>query len=93
VGGDQIIVEDMPNITANNYPSVKKKTIPLLKKGKPSVSYNELVCAPKLASRAKDSQTPMQLASHIDKGFISEDTDANSRLSALTNNQKVNMKR
>jgi hypothetical protein len=53
--------------------------IPLLKKGKSSVNYNELICTTKIASR-------------VDKGFVSEDTDANSRLSALTINQKVSMK-
>jgi hypothetical protein len=36
----QIIVEVEPDIAANNGPVMKKKMIPLLKKGKNSVSYN-----------------------------------------------------
>jgi hypothetical protein len=78
MSGD-IVVEVETDIAANYRPETKKKMIPLLKKGKNSVGYNELICATKISSR-------------FDKGFVSEDTDANSRLSALTNNQKVSIK-
>ncbi len=69
----------------------KKKTIPLLKKGQSSSftnNYNDHVRNGREAI-AEDNNTIDQNVDQ-DKGFLSEDTDANSRLTAFTNKPSLN---